>query len=94
MSGDSFSFEAPPHEQWLELPFVGDVDEESAALVEAMIGHSATNELVEATTAWVAGSARIARRDSERLRAEARRPTFAAWVLLPAPRVLLPGPVA
>lgn len=90
----SFTFDTLAHEQWVPLPLLGDVDDEVAALVNSMIGHSASPDLVDSTTAWIAGTTRIARRKIERLRVEALRPTFAAWVLLPEPRMLRPGPVA
>lgn len=90
----SFTFDAFAHEQWVPLPLVGDVDDEVAALVDSMIGHSASPDLVDSTTAWIAGTTRTARREIERLRVEALRPTFAAWALLPEPRMLRPGPVA
>lgn len=91
---DQFVLEAPAHDQWVPLPLEGDVDDEVAGLLGGMIGHSATPDLIEDTAAWIAGTTRIARRDSDRLRTEQLLPTFGAWVLLPEPRLLLPGPVA
>ncbi len=94
MTGDAFTFDSTAHDQWVPLPLEGDVDDEVNALVHSMIGHSASEELLAATIAWMAGTTRIARRDVDRVRTDQLRPTFAAWVLLPEPRVLLPGPVA
>ena len=94
MSGDGFVFDAPAHDRWLPLPLGGDVDQEAAALVRRVAGHSASTDFLETTTAWVAGTTRVVRREAQRVREELLRPTFAAWVLLPEPDLLLPGPVA
>ncbi|MCW2616596.1 MAG: hypothetical protein JWN08_3590 [Frankiales bacterium] len=94
MSGDGFVFDAPAHPRWLPLPLEGDVDQEAAALVQRVAGHSASPDFLETTTAWVAGTTRVVRREVQRVREERLRPTFAAWVLLPEPDLLLPGPVA
>lgn len=94
MTGDAFVFEAAAHDQWVPLPLDGDVDDEAAGLVQLMIGHSASPSLLAETTAWIAGTTRLVRREVDRVRTELLRPTFAAWVLLPEPRLLRPGPVA
>ena len=94
MSGEGFVFDAPAHRQWLPLPLDGDVDQETAALVQRVVGHSASADFLSTTTAWVAGTTRVVRREVQRVREELLRPTFAAWVLLPEPDLLLPGPVA
>ena len=94
MSGDGFVFDAPAHLQWLPLPLDGDVDQGAAALVQRVAGHSASADFLSTTTAWVAGTTRVVRREVRRVREELLRPTFAAWVLLPEPDLMLPGPVA
>ena len=83
MTGDGFVFDAPAHDRWLPLPLEGDVDQEAAALVQRVAGHSASSDFLETTTAWVAGTTRMVRREVQRVRQELLRPTFAAWVLLP-----------
>jgi len=94
MSGNTFTFVPADLDRWLLLPLTGDVDHEAAALVFDRVGHAASEDFLEMTTAWVAGTTRIARRDADRLLSGSHVPTFAAWVLLPGPRLLLPGPVA
>jgi len=94
VSGNSFGFEAAAHDQCVPLPLQGDVDVEVQALVLGMIGHSASPDFIEGTTAWLAGSTRLARKDAERSLSERGLPTFGAWVLLPEPRLLQPGPLA
>jgi hypothetical protein len=89
----TFELDVPSHPHWVGLPLAGDVDVEAAAVVQGMIGHSASPDHLDATTAALAGVTRIARRHVDRVSA-GRRSTVAAWMLLPAPLVLVAGPVA
>lgn len=94
MTGDAFGYTAPAHDQCIPLPLDGDVDVEVAALVSGMIGHSASPEFINSTIAWVAGATRLAREDADQARDVVLQTTFGAWLLLPEPRLLRPGPVA
>lgn len=92
MKGD-LSLTAPAHPRWLLLPLEGDVDESAEDHVDAMIGGIATADFRDETVAMVAGLSRIVRRQAEEL-AKEQVLTYSAWMLMPAPGVLLPGPVA
>jgi len=90
--GDS-SLETPGHPRWLLLPLEGDVDVAATQVVEDLIGDVASRDFVEDTIAMVAGASRTVRQQSDELR-EQDVLTYAAFLLLPAPGLLLPGPVA
>ena len=92
MRGDS-SLETPGHPRWLLLPLEGDVDVAATRVVEDLIGDIASRDFVEDTIAMVAGAARTVRQQSDELRDQDVL-TYAALMLLPAPGLLLPGPVA
>lgn len=82
----------PGHGRWLPLPLEGDVDAEALTAAQALTAEAA-GDRVEVVAAMIAGHVRTVRRQAERMAAEGI-PTFLAWMLLPGPGVLQPGPVA
>ena len=94
MKGD-VSLSAPGHPQWLPLSLAseGDVDEASAAIVDRLVGDVASPDFRDETVAMVAGMSRIMRRQAEQRRQD-QVLSYAAWMLMASPGLLLPGPVA
>lgn len=92
MKGDQ-ALSAPAHPRWLLLSLEGDVDQAAQDHVDAMIGGLASAEFIEETVAMVAGLSRTARRLAEAW-AKEQELTYAAWMLMPEPNLLLPGPLA
>lgn len=90
MSGLQIS--VPGHGRWLPLPLEGDVDVEALTAARALTAQG-TGDRVEDVAAMIAGHARTVRRQAERMAVEGI-PTFLAWMLLPGPGALQPGPVA
>lgn len=84
------------HPRWLPLPLEGDVDETATALVDDLLldlGGETTRDFREETIAMVAGLSRAVRREAEQLLPGGTM-TYSAWMLMPAPYLLLPGQVA
>jgi len=92
VKGDQ-SLSAPAHPRWLALPLEGDVDRAAAVHVEALIGGEASTAFIAETTAMVAELSGIVRRQAEAFRRGDVLTQF-AWMLMPAPNLLLPGPIA
>jgi hypothetical protein len=84
--------EAPGLDRWLPVPTREPVDVQAEQGVRALVGDVASQDFLEETVAMVAGAARIVGRESEALGPYVL--TYGAWMLLPAPGLLLPGPVA
>lgn len=90
MPGD-VTLDAPGHERWLPLPLDGDVDEAAAAVVDGLVGADASPTFRDETVAMVAGLSSLVRRQAEQP-VPSGELTYAAWMLMPAPYLLLPGP--
>lgn len=72
-------------------PLDGDVDEAAAAVVDGLVGADASPTFRDETVAMVAGLSSLVRRQAEQ-RVPSGELTYAAWMLMPAPYLLLPGP--
>jgi hypothetical protein len=94
---DDVRLAMPGHPRWLPIPLEGDPDEAAAALVDDLLldlaGGETSADFRNDTVAMVAGTSRLVRRQADELRATGLL-TYAAWMLLPAPYLLMPGPVA
>lgn len=85
----SLQIDVPGHPRWLALPLTGDVDAEAQAYAERLFDGPVEPDVLAATVAVVAGTARVARRS-----AEDGPPTAMAWTLLPERGPVAPGPLA
>jgi len=92
VNGD-VTLNAPGHDRWLPLPLEGDADVAAAAVIDGLVDADATPAFRDETVAMVADLSRLVRRQAER-RGPTGELTYAAWMLMPAPYLLLPGPVA
>lgn len=79
------------HPRWLSVPLSGEPEQAAAAVVSGLVGGQP--HVLHDTVAVLAGTSRLVRQEAERLRAEGVD-TLLAWSLLPAPGLLVPGPVA
>lgn len=90
---DPGSIEVPGHAQWLLLALGEDVDVECASRADSLLNGQASPEFRDEVIAVMAGLSRQVQEQAVRLAAE-EVAVVGAWMLLPAPGLLLPGPVA
>lgn len=89
----SFDLDVPGHAQWLLLSLAEDVDSECEARFDELTTGQATPEFRAETVALMAGLSRAVQGKAISL-AEEEVAVVGAWMLMPAPGLLLPGPVA